>query len=269
MPEGLPQPDTWPSLRAKLAGPIPVNGFFSSFNCPETLELAGIAGWDFAVVDCEHAPTTSSSLPHLIRGAAAFGLPVIVRVATNAPELIQHALDAGAAGVQIPQISSLEAARQAVSASRFHPVGQRGFSPFVRAAAFSGLPLEEFMRRADQEVTLVLQIESQAGMAALDGIVDLPGIDVLFLGPYDLSQSLGVAGQTSHPKVIEAVRKICQVAGDRGIHVGVFTRYPEEAGRWLSLGVRYLCYSVDTLILLEGFRKTVEEARSSWEPVGD
>lgn len=107
-------------LRQKLHKESIVTGVFCELPCPEAVEIIGLAGWDFVIIDCEHAPITAALLPHMVRAATAAGLPAIVRVASNEAPAIQHALDAGAAGVQIPQIASVEAAKAAVLASRFH-----------------------------------------------------------------------------------------------------------------------------------------------------
>src|SRR5882672_6728107 len=117
-------PLTFHSLRHKLRDSRPLTGVFCELPCPEAVEIIGLAGWDFVVIDCEHAPITAALLPGMVRAATAAG------IAANEPSAIQHALDSGASGVQIPQISSLEAAKAAVSASRFHPLGSRGFNPF-------------------------------------------------------------------------------------------------------------------------------------------
>ena len=254
-------PLTFHSLRHKLSGASPLTGVFCELPCPEAVELIGLAGWDFVVIDCEHAPITAAQLPGMVRAANAAGIPAIVRVASNDAPAIQHALDSGAAGVQIPQIASVEAAKAAIEASRFHPLGQRGFNPFVRAADFSLSTTEEFFSRANEEVSLVLQIESAAGIEAVNGILALPGIDALFIGPYDLSQSLGIPGETSHPEVFAAAERIAKSAAANGVALGVFTNSEQDAKRWLEIGVRYLCLSVDTVFLLNAMRSAVAKFR--------
>jgi 4-hydroxy-2-oxoheptanedioate aldolase len=244
-------------LRHKLREKRIVTGVFCELPCPESVEIIGLAGWDFVAIDCEHAPITAALLPGMMRAATAAGIPAIVRVTSSEPSAIQHALDAGAAGVQIPQIASVEAAKAAIAASRFHPLGARGFNPFVRAADFSASTTAEFFARANDEVALILQIESAAGVEAVDGILDLAGIDALFIGPYDLSQSLGIPGQTSHARVFGAAERIVKSAEAREIAVGVFTNSEEEGRRWLDIGVRYLCISVDTVFLLNAMRAAV------------
>ncbi|MGH9719223.1 MAG: HpcH/HpaI aldolase family protein [Bryobacteraceae bacterium] len=228
-------------------------GVFCELPCAEAVEIAGLAGWDFVIIDCEHAPIATPMLPNLVRAAAAAGIAPVIRVAANDPAMIQHALDSGAAGVQVPQIASVEAARDAIAAARFHPLGRRGFNPFVRAADFSALAVPEFLEQA-RETALVLQIESAEGIAAADSILALEGIDVVFIGPYDLSQSLGIPGEIMHPRIFEAAARIARSAGERGVAAGVFTKSLDEARAWLAAGVRYLCYSIDTVLLLDAMR---------------
>lgn len=258
-------PLTFHPLRQRLREKHVVTGVFCELPCPEAVEIIGIAGWDFTVIDCEHAPITAALLPHMVRAAAAARLPAIVRVASNDPAAIQHALDAGASGVQIPQIASVEAARDAVTASRFYPLGARGFNPFVRAADFSALATPEFLARANDDVSLILQIESAAGIEAVDGILAIEGIDALFVGPYDLSQSLGIPGETSHPRVFAAAERIVRSAEANGVAVGVFTNSEQDALRWLSAGVRYLCLSVDTVFLLNAMRVGLTTLRRNFD----
>jgi 4-hydroxy-2-oxoheptanedioate aldolase len=236
-------------------------GVFCELPTPASIEIIGAAGWDFVVIDCEHAPITSQMLPDFIRASEAAGIPAIVRIPENNAAAIQHALDCGSAGVQIPQISSVEAARAAVSAARFHPAGLRGFNPFVRAARYSAEPIAEFMKRSNEDITVVLQIESTEGVQCVDAILEVAGIDVLFIGPYDLSQSLGIPGQTSDPRVFQAGEAIVRKAAARGVRVGVFTNTEAEALRWKDIGIQYLCYTVDTVVLLNALRKLQASVR--------
>src|SRR5262249_52562569 len=129
------------------------------------------------------------------------------------------------------------------------------------AADFSARATPEFLDRANRDVALILQIESAAGIEAVDEILALPAIDALFIGPYDLSQSLGVPGETSHVKVFTAGERIVRSAAARDVAVGVFANSETDARRWLEIGVRYLCLSVDTVFLLNTMRATVTKFR--------
>ncbi|MEO8127465.1 MAG: aldolase/citrate lyase family protein [Bryobacteraceae bacterium] len=238
-------------------------GIFCELPTPASVEIIAAAGWDFVIIDCEHAPITAQMLPDFIRASDAARIPAIVRVPENNAAAIQHALDAGASGVQIPQISSVEAARAAVSAARFHPTGQRGFNPFVRAARYSAEAVPDFLKRSNNDITVVLQIESSEGVRVVDHILEIPGIDVLFIGPYDLSQSLGIPGHTSDPRVYAAGQEIVAKAARHKVRVGVFTNSDVEAQRWKEIGIQYLCYSVDTVLLLHALRVAHQRVRES------
>ncbi|MDQ6663184.1 MAG: aldolase/citrate lyase family protein [Acidobacteriota bacterium] len=252
----------FPSLRLTLKNNGIAVGTFCELPCAESVEITALAGWDFVVVDCEHAPITAAALPGLVRAAAAAGVPAIVRVASNDAAAIQHALDCGAAGVQVPQIASVDAARRAIAAARFHPTGERGFNPFVRAASYSVVPVADFMTRAADNVLLALQVESAAGVESLPGILELDGIDVIFIGPYDLSQSLGIPGDVSHPDVLATAGRIAEAVNRRGMTCGVFTGSERDTPAWLGRGIRYLCCGVDTVALLEASRQKLLNIRA-------
>ena len=253
-------------MRAKLAGGKRAFGVFCEIPVPEAVEIAGIAGWDFVIIDCEHAPITARLLPEMVRAAETAGISAIVRTASNEESAIQHALDAGAAGVQIPQIASVEAAQKAIRAARFHPLGRRGLNPFVRAAKFSSTPAADFLKKSNEETALILQIESAEGVAAVDEIIELGGVDVLFAGPYDLSQSLGIPGEVADPRVFAAGAALARKAEARGVAAGVFVSNADDARRWLDAGVRYLCYSVDSVLLLNAMRQAAVNIRALCPP---
>jgi 4-hydroxy-2-oxoheptanedioate aldolase len=249
------------SLRSRIRNQQTVFGAFIELPCPEAVEIAALAGWDFVLVDSEHGAITPAAYPAFVRAGECRGLPVVFRVAENNAALIQQALDAGAAGVQVPQIGSLEAAEQAISAARYHPGGQRGFNPFVRAAGYSATPVPEFLDQSRQDVLTVLQLESAAAFKDIDRIAAVSGLDVLFIGPWDLSQSLGLPGETKHPAVHSEIERAIRVACAHGVAAGVFTSDPSDARSWASSGMRYVCCLVDTVVLLRGLRDLLHAIR--------
>ncbi|MFN0171541.1 MAG: HpcH/HpaI aldolase family protein [Bryobacteraceae bacterium] len=248
-----------PSLRQALNGGKTVRGVFTELGCPEPVELAAIAGWDFALIDAEHGPLTAAHYPALVRAGQAAGMPCVIRVPANEPSMIQHALDSGAAGVQIPQIATVDQARAAIDAARFHPQGKRGFNPFVRAANYAATPVAEFLRISNDGVLVVLQLESASGVGAAAEVAALPGVDVLFVGPYDLSQSLGIPGQVTDPSIYEAAARIARSAARHNVALGVFTNDTADARRWIEIGVRYVTFSIDSVLL----RRALEQALGS------
>lgn len=245
------------TFRERLEDGETTIGTFQIIDSPMVAEIVGLAGFDFTIIDQEHGPLTAETSLGLCAAAERGGASPIVRVRANTEPEIQRALDIGAAGVEIPQIETLEDARAAVDASRFNPVGARGLSPYVRAGGYKGGP--DYTDRQNEEVTVIVHIEGERGVENLDDIMTVDGIDVLFLGPYDLSQSLGIPGQVQDERVEELMDDVCDRAAEEGMIVGTFADNPEMAHRWIDVGVQYIAYYVDAPILLEAIADLRDE----------
>jgi 4-hydroxy-2-oxoheptanedioate aldolase len=239
-----------------------VVGTFSKSQDPAFIEIIGHAGFDFVVLDLEHGPNTVLSLQNLIRAAEVTGLVPIVRVKEDAPSLISEVLDAGAAGIQVPQISAKSEAEEVLQAARFNPLGMRGVCRFVRAADYSSLDRYEYFDRANTTV-IVMQLEGVGAVENIQEILSVPGLDIVFIGPYDLSQSLGVAGQVDDPRVTQMMKTIVDECVKRNVVVGTFVDTIEEARKWSAAGVKYLCYSVDVGLFTEKCHETIQTLRVS------
>jgi 4-hydroxy-2-oxoheptanedioate aldolase len=227
-----------------------VVGPFSKTHDPAFVEIMGYAEFDFVILDLEHGPNNVQTLQNLVRGAQVANILPIVRVKENNPSVIGEVLDIGAAGIQVPQIESADQARDVIRHARFGPLGTRGVCRFVRAADYSSLDRFDYFREANEAI-IVLQIEGQQGIEQLDAILDVEGIDIIFIGPYDLSQSVGVPGQIENPIVIEKMMQIIETCNRRGIAVGTFVDNIQNARKWRDIGVKYISYSVDMGIFYE------------------
>lgn len=239
------------TLRSRLESGERTIGTFQLVDSPVAAEVVGLAGYDFTILDQEHGPFSAETTMQLCMAAQGRGASPIVRVRENAAPEIQRALDVGAAGVEIPQISTGADARAAVDAARYDPLGERGLSPYVRAADYAGGP--EYTQRQNEEVTVVVHIEGTEGVENLEDVMAVEGIDVLFVGPYDLSQSLGIPGQVQDDAVVDMMEDVCARADSAGKVVGTFADSPEMARRWLDVGVQYLAYHVDATILHDAY----------------
>ncbi len=246
------------SLNAKLATQDFVVGTFLEIPSPQLVEILGLAGFDFVIIDREHGTIDLSQTEDLIRACLATDLSPLVRVAECDPILIRQPLDMGAAGVHVPQIGSTEAAAAAIRASRFYPDGDRGMQPYVRSASYRSYPTAEYLAEANRDTTMVFHIEGQDGLDALDGILALEGTDVAFIGPYDLSQSLGLPGQIDHPKVREKMLEVVGRAKSASKCIGMFCDNLEAAREWRRMGVRYLAVSIDAAIFMRAAREIVQ-----------
>jgi 4-hydroxy-2-oxoheptanedioate aldolase len=248
------------NLKKKLAAGA-AYGTFSKTNDPFFIEILGKSGFDFVILDCEHGPNDPRALLPLVLAARCGGLLPIVRVpALSAPD-IQRVLDLGVAGVQIPQICNRKDAEAAVKFTRFHPLGERGVCRYVRAADYSLMEKPKYFAGQNAEVALIIHIEGAEGLSNLDAILEVKGLDVIFIGPYDLSQSLGVPGEIQHPKVVAAVKEIAEKCRAAGAVAGIFTDTVEAARSWREAGIRYIAHSVDVGIFAAGCRAAVEGLR--------
>ncbi len=218
---------------------------------PAAVEILGHAGWDFVVLDMEHGVFDFTNVEHMIRAARCAGITSLVRVAEPSPSHIMRVIDAGAEGVQIPQVESAEIAKVVSQAARYFPEGKRGLCSFVRAANYSAIPPEEHIASSNEEVLTVIHIEGEKAVREIEAIVETPGIDVIFLGPWDLSQSLGIPGKTKDPQVIQLMEKVIKICQKKGVVTGTFVRFVDEAKHWIEQGVKYMMLSTDAGLLLQ------------------
>lgn len=246
------------SFRKKLSRDQAVIGPFMKTSDPAFVEVAGYAEMDFVILDMEHGPVGIMDMQNNIRAAQLSGILPVVRVPSITEEAIGKALDIGAAAIQVPQVTSEEEAKNVIRIAKFYPRGQRGMCRFVRAAHYSEQERNEYFRTAN-ETLIIIQIEGEEGIQNLNSILDVPGIDIVFIGPYDLSQSLGVPGQTTHKTVIEKMKEIAACAEKKGITLGTFTDSYETMKMWKRAGVKYISYSVDVGIFGEACRSLVRQ----------
>ena len=245
-------------LKEKLENKSNVIGPFMKLPSPPVVEIAGLAGFDFVIIDCEHGPLNMLEAENMIRAAHLANMSAVVRVGENNPNMISRALDIGADAVEIPQISTKEDALNAVKASKFSPLGERGVCRYVKAAKYSSMDKSEYFKYANENTLVIIHIEGMEGIENLDKILEVDGIDVIFIGPYDLSQSLGIPGDVNNIKVEEKMKEVVNKASAKGKIVGTFVDDIESAKKWKSLGIQYMSYAVDVGIIYDSFKKITE-----------
>ena len=225
------------------------------------VEIAAHAGFDFVIMDCEHGPNSYETLQNHVRAAEAKGIVPVIRVPEINENAISKALDIGVKYVQIPQIETKADAERVVKASKFYPEGSRGVCRFVRAANYSATPKMDYFKNANSETGVIIHIEGKKALDNINEIIEVDGIDVIFIGPYDLSQSLGYPGEINHPRVIDMMEQIIIKASAKGKRIGTFAENIEEAKKWIKFGVQYISYSVDVGIYYEACSKIVESLK--------
>ncbi len=239
-----------------------VFGPFMKFTDPAAVEVMGFAGFDFVIIDEEHGPISIESAQNMIRAAESVNITPIIRVGNNDEALILRALDIGAQGVEIPQINSKPDAVRAVKSVKYSPQGERGVCRYVRAANYSSIDKFEYFKSANSETMIIAHIEGVEGINNLDEILSVSGIDVIFIGPYDLSQSLGIPGEVNHPLVTEKMKEVVSKCKENKIAVGTFADDLETAKSWISLGVQYMAFSVDVGILYEASKNIINRLKN-------
>jgi 4-hydroxy-2-oxoheptanedioate aldolase len=237
------------TFRNRLLNGETVVGTFQLLDSAMVSEMIGVAGMDFVVYDQEHGPLGAETTLELAAAAQNRGVAPIVRVRSNEEAEIQRALDIGSAGVQVPQVETEADARAAVDAARFDPLGSRGLSQYVRAGDYWGS--DTYTEDQNEDVVLVVQVEGERGVENIEDILAVDGIDAVFLGPYDLSQSLGIPGQVTHERVEALMEDVCERAAEAGVAVGAFADTPEIANRWIDAGVQYVTLGVEAGLFTE------------------
>lgn len=227
-------------LKEKLRAGEPAFGVSVMIPSPQIVEMIGAAGFDWVLLDCEHGTLTLESVELMAMAAQACGITPLARPATRSPEHILQVLDRGVMGVQVPHVNTAAQAREVVAAVKFHPLGQRGLAAGTRAARYDAHgSLAEYVKAANEATLIAVQLEEQAAIDNLDELLQVPEIDVFFIGPSDLSQSMGHPGDPKAPAVAQAIdaslRKICAAGRTPGMPAGA-----ESVQEAVARGVRYL-----------------------------
>jgi 2-keto-3-deoxy-L-rhamnonate aldolase RhmA len=229
-------------LRSKMNSRS-VLGTFVKLGRREVIEILALAGLDFAICDLEHSQITETEAGHMIAAGQSCALPVIVRIAHFDPGLINRLLEAGAAGIQLPQVQTRKQVAAFRSACKYPPHGSRSVSLAQPAAGYGSEPLVEYLARSNREVLLVGQLESREFESPLTALLD--GLDVAFVGSLDLTVDMGVPGKLDDPQVQQRLREIEGAAAAANIHLGIYADSPARAAQAAASGYRMIALSSD------------------------
>lgn len=208
------------------------------------------AGFEWMMIDTEHSPVHSETLANMVAVLGTDGPTPLVRVGDVSQYLVKQALDAGARGVLVPLVNSEDQARQSVAFAKYPPAGVRGAA--AAAASRYGTQLGPYLRRANEETLVGVQIETKQALENLDAIAAVEGVDLLFVGPQDLTLSLGLVDARGDPKVRDAMREVVSACERHGKIPGTLVVSPEEKRSALDLGFRFVSLAADVRFLLQG-----------------
>lgn len=230
-------------------------GFGANIGSSITVEMISIAGFDWTWIDCEHGAGGYSELIPQIQAASIGNAPPVVRIAWNEAPRFKRVLDLGAAGVMVPYVNSADEAKQAVRAMKYPPEGVRGVAKFNRACGF-GQDFDEYFQQANKNLLTVVQVETEQGVHNASEIAAVDGIDVLFIGPLDLSVNMGIAQQYEHPNFISAMDSVSTACKKYGKAAGILVPYLDYLEKWIANGFIFLVVGSDGGSIASSLRNT-------------
>lgn len=249
-------------LKQRLKQGAVLHGIWLGLADPYAAEIAATADFDWLLIDGEHAPNNMRSISAQLAAIGAHGPAPVVRLRDDDPAAIKQALDIGVQNLLIPMVNSADQALRAYRATRYPPEGIRGVgSSLARASRFSAIP--DYLTTANDQICLILQIESVAGLANLDAILAVEGVDALFIGPSDLAADMGYLGQPNHPEVKAAVLDALARIRASGKSAGVLSTEHDYTGDCKAAGANFVGVGIDVTILASALRNLADQYRKA------
>ncbi len=235
-------------MKRKLLAGQPAFGVSVMFPSPHVVDMIGRLGFDWVLIDCEHGSISTESVEIMVLAAEAAGITPIARPSVNSFEAIGQLMDRGVMGVQVPHVNTAEDARSAVSAVKYHPLGDRGLAAGVRSSSYGfGMTMSEYAEESNRETLVCVQLEEGEAVENVEQIMGVEGVDVFFVGPSDLSQSLGYPGRPEVPEVREAMEHVFSTARAAG-KISGSAGNADATRRYLDQRVSYLYTHLTTLL---------------------
>lgn len=235
-------------------------GLWSSLSSLAATEILSDSGFDWILIDTEHAPNETPMVADQLRAASLGAAAVVVRPAWNDPVIIKRLLDVGVQTLLVPYVQSPEEAARAVAATRYPPRGIRGVASVHRANRYGRVP--GYFEQADAEMCVLVQLETRTAVEALEAIAAVDGVDGVFIGPSDLAASLGHLGQNAHPDVRRTIEDACRRAQAAGTPVGILAPLESDARAYLDMGFAFVAVGSDIVALRRGCDALVKQFKA-------
>lgn len=245
-------------LKKRLSQGETLLGCWLNLGSPVTAEIVGLAGFDWVLIDLEHGAGSEKDALHQLQALEHTPAAPIVRVESFERQRFHRVLDFGAEGVMCPRIKAVEEAYLAAQAMRYQPAGIRGVAKMVRATRF-GVDFQDYINTSEENLVGIVQIETEEILSSLDAVAQTAGVDVLFVGPLDLSIALGTPGQKEHPRFVDAVTSVSAATKRAGKAAGILLPSPEEFPFYFDLGYRFMACGADSAFVSTGARETLAE----------
>jgi len=231
------------------------------YGSPSVPRIMKAAGWDYILVDTEHARFGTETVANLLHVSATVGLPALVRVPEIQRSFLSRPLDAGALGLMVPRVETRAQAEEIIRYTKYPPMGDRGMAIGIATTGYQMVSGQTYIREANAELLVIMQIETQRGMENLGEILSVPGLDVAFLGPQDLATSMGLLGEMNHPRMAKAIDIFLRGCRQRGVVPGMWVGSIEEGRGWMKRGARFMTYGADFAMVMERSRAVLEALR--------
>jgi 2-keto-3-deoxy-L-rhamnonate aldolase RhmA len=241
-------------MKEKVKNGAVMKGVWLELGSPAITEIAGLAGFDWGLLDMEHGIFGEDTLFSLIQGFSKSSTTPIVRLPDNNPALFKRALDMGAGGIMVPMVNSAAEAKAAVEAAKYPPEGKRGLACNTPAAGF-GIKFNEYFTEANENVTLIMQIETVEGLKNVDEIAAVDGVDIVFLGHVDMSLDLGKFQPGKPRELGEAEQLVAEACRKHGKQAGMIIQYGQTVDSVIETGFKFIGLGSDTGCLVNGFKK--------------
>jgi 2-dehydro-3-deoxyglucarate aldolase/4-hydroxy-2-oxoheptanedioate aldolase len=242
-------------------GELVIGTMIQEMREPAIAQILKVTGYDFFMIDMEHGSYNLADAANLLRAGRLLDLYPLVRIISPEYHLIAGPLDQGAMGIMLPRVEQPEQLKTLVECMKYPPAGKRGCSSDAPHAEYVFGDLRQFLEENNEDTLVIAQIERKAAIDNIDALLDVPGVDVAFIGPEDLSVSLGVPGETEHPLVVGAIETVLAAAQKRGLPTGTHTWSLQALKHWIDRGMRMILYSSDVGFLMEGSAAGLNELR--------
>ena len=262
LPEAAEAQDRAPLNRVKelLSAGKPTIGVICQLPSAPAITLLSQAGFDWLWLDMEHGAVNIETVQLMVQATTGTPTVPLVRIPWNHHWLAKPVLDTGAMGIITPFVNTKEEAAAAVAGLRYPPEGVRGFLPTFAALRW-GLPVPEYLKVANKEILAIMLIEHYEAVDHIEEILSVPGVDVVFVGMFDLSGSMGLLGQTGHPRVEEAAQKVLAAAKKARVPAGIISLTPEEINKRIEQGFQFIAVSIDAALLTSAAKGLVEQIK--------
>ena len=245
-------------IKEKLTSGQPVIGTWSIIPSAVTTDIIASTGLDFIIIDSEHGPISFETAQNMVMASESRGVSPVMRVGTIDEGDILKALDIGVHVIQIPNINCKQDVLKVINFSKYPPLGNRGFSPFTRAGNYSQKNSPELPEIANQNTLVAINIEGKDAIENIDEILELDGLDIVFVGLFDLSKALGIPGKTDSPEVFEYLSILTKKITNAGKWPGTIATNKSKIPEFLEMGLKYIVYLVDCEILSSTYSEVVE-----------